>query len=431
MKFGKQLRTAMKEAWEHGYVDYAMLKNKVKDLKALLTQDTQPVEACSKSFFEAVTGELEKVNDFVLDWSSKVRGMMDGLSRRVSYFKSRVSPLESTAFSIHHGMVECARVVVDLDEYVNLNRTAFRKAVKKFDKALGAANLDKFMRDLDEEQLMRAFDAESLLTDMKKIEDEFMGVVSSKLPSVKMDRLQEVLRMRISTDVYSAVNKALASGQDKIALSEEVVSRQVSAGLQTAPHGYKGRLIVVEGLDGSGKSTQLDLLRTSLEDKGFNVLLSRWNDSSLLSHTIRRMKRAREMTPITFAMMQATDLSQACISTVVPALMQGKIVLCDRYVYTGLARDGVRGMSRHWLRSLYSFAPKPDIVLYFKVPVDVAIRRVVKRRVALASGTDDGVDSEDDFGSDDEERPALMEAAEGKSAEPQVRVHTFFPLVCE
>lgn len=145
------------------------------------------------------------------------------------------------------------------------------------------------------------------------------------------------------------------------------------------PHGYPGRLIVVEGLDGSGKSTQLDLLKQRLEAHGHEVVLTSWNTSTLIAGAVKRAKQGRELTPQTFAMLEATDLMDRTQEIIEPALKAGKIVLADRYVYTAYARGTARGNTMKFLKGLYDFALKPDMVLYFKLPVETAIDRVLSR----------------------------------------------------
>ena len=160
-------------------------------------------------------------------------------------------------------------------------------------------------------------------------------------------------------------------------------------------HGFPGRLIVVEGLDGSGKSTQMEMLREHLEAKGLNVVVTTWNSSELVSETVKKAKKAQALTPETFSLFHATDLAERLNKAVIPALKKGSVVLADRYFFTALARDSVRGMDPRWLRQLYSFALKPDLTLYFKLPVETAVGRVLAR-------SDGKLGFSEDFGDDDE-----------------------------
>ncbi len=143
------------------------------------------------------------------------------------------------------------------------------------------------------------------------------------------------------------------------------------------PHPFPGKLIIVEGIDGSGKSTQLLLLQKWLESKGFNVFFTEWNSSALVRDTTRRGKKSKVLTPTTFSLLHATDFASRLYHQILPPLKAGMVVLADRYVYTAFARDAVRGVSPAWVRKLYNFAVRPDMAFYFKVPIEVAIDRLL------------------------------------------------------
>jgi len=143
------------------------------------------------------------------------------------------------------------------------------------------------------------------------------------------------------------------------------------------PHPYPGKLIIVEGIDGSGKSTQLQLLEKWLAAKGFNVFFTEWNSSQLVRETTKRGKKSKALTPTTFSLLHATDFANRFYHDILPPLKAGMVVLADRYVYTAFARDAVRGVSRAWVRKLYNFAIQPDMAFYFKVPIEVAIDRLL------------------------------------------------------
>lgn len=145
----------------------------------------------------------------------------------------------------------------------------------------------------------------------------------------------------------------------------------------TAPHSYPGKLIIVEGIDGSGKSTQLQLLHKWLESQGHKVFFTEWNSSQLVRETTKRGKKTKSLTPTTFSLLHATDFASRLYHDIMPPLKAGMLVLADRYMYTAFARDVVRGVSPQWVRKLYNFAVRPDMAFYFKVPVDVAISRLL------------------------------------------------------
>jgi dTMP kinase len=148
-------------------------------------------------------------------------------------------------------------------------------------------------------------------------------------------------------------------------------------------HRFSGKLFVVEGIDGSGKSTQLMLLHQWLQAEGYGVVFSEWNSSPLVKETTRRGKKKLMLTPSTFSLIHATDFADRMEHNIIPLLKAGAIVLCDRYIYTAFARDVVRGMDPKWVRSLYSFAVKPTVAFYFRVPLEVAMRRILDGRSAL------------------------------------------------
>ena len=144
-----------------------------------------------------------------------------------------------------------------------------------------------------------------------------------------------------------------------------------------------GKLFVVEGIDGSGKSTQLDLLRKWLIASGYCVAFSEWNSSPLVSNTTKRGKKKRLLTPTTFSLIHAVDFAHRLERQIVPALKAGAIVLADRYIYTAFARDAARGVDSQWVREMYSFAVQPTVALYFRVPLEESLRRIIIGRPQL------------------------------------------------
>jgi len=145
----------------------------------------------------------------------------------------------------------------------------------------------------------------------------------------------------------------------------------------------KGKLIVVEGIDGSGKSTQIHLLRRWLISEGLPVFMTEWNSSEIVKEITSKGKKKARLTPTTFSILHATDFADRYERNIFPLLRAGYVVLADRYVYTAYARDVVRGCSPTWIRNVYSFALKPNIVFYFRVPVDTAIERIMVGRPKL------------------------------------------------
>ena len=149
------------------------------------------------------------------------------------------------------------------------------------------------------------------------------------------------------------------------------------------PNRHRGKLIVVEGIDGSGKSTQISLLSQWLRSRGFAVAFSEWNSSPLVHETTRRGKKKEMFTPTTFSLIHATDFADRTERYILPLIRAGAIVCADRYAYTAFARDVARGVDPKWVRNLYSFALRPNLAFYFKTPLDVALSRILGGRDAL------------------------------------------------
>jgi dTMP kinase len=145
----------------------------------------------------------------------------------------------------------------------------------------------------------------------------------------------------------------------------------------------KGRLIVGEGIDGSGKTTQLHLLEKWLTSLGLRVFRTEWNSSEVVKEITSQGKKKGLLTPTTFSLLHATDFADRYERNIFPLLRAGYFVLADRYVYTAYARDVVRGCSPDWVRKVYSFPARPDIAFYFRVPVDVAVDRILEGRPKL------------------------------------------------
>ena len=142
-------------------------------------------------------------------------------------------------------------------------------------------------------------------------------------------------------------------------------------------HGYKGLLIVLEGTDGAGKSTQVKLLKNYIENKCYGCMLSEWKTSRLISNVINEAKDRNLLNTTTFSLLYAADYADRLENNIIPALKAGFVVLLDRYIYTAFVRDSVRGHDIEWVKKLYGFAPKPDLVFYIDVSVDVLLKRMI------------------------------------------------------
>ncbi len=181
----------------------------------------------------------------------------------------------------------------------------------------------------------------------------------------KIDNLQDVVK------------------KDKDPRAEANKSTLPQPGRPVPSRAYPGALIVVEGTDGSGKSTQLYLLKRWLEINGYRLHFTEWNSSPLVKSATRRGKQQRLLTPTTFSLLHAADFADRCERQIMPLLQGDYLVLADRYIYTAFARDGARGCPPRWLRNLYRFAPIPDITFYFRAPLDVAVHRILSGRPKL------------------------------------------------
>lgn len=165
-------------------------------------------------------------------------------------------------------------------------------------------------------------------------------------------------------------------------LLSPVRTARVSAVVPT-PRSYSGKLIAVEGLDGSGKSTQIYLVKRWLEMEGCRVFFTEWNSSVLVKKSTTKGKKRQLLTPTTFSLIHATDFADRYERQILPLLRAGYIVLADRYIFTAFARDAVRGCDPDWLEQLYSFAVHPDITFYFRVPLEVSLTRILEGRPQL------------------------------------------------
>lgn len=145
-------------------------------------------------------------------------------------------------------------------------------------------------------------------------------------------------------------------------------------------HKLPGTLICVEGIDGSGKTTQLDLLYSWLKSKKLDCLLTSWNSSELISSFTKRAKKKNLLSPRTFSILHAVDFADRHEKIIVPALKAGFIVLADRYAYTAFSRDVARGVDPKWVRNMYSFAAKPDLAFYFDVSAKTSLERICQNR---------------------------------------------------
>lgn len=144
------------------------------------------------------------------------------------------------------------------------------------------------------------------------------------------------------------------------------------------PFQKKGKLIAIEGTDGSGRSTQVALLRNWLEVQGYSVVETGWARSNLMHKSLEMLKSGNMMDRMTFTLLYATDFADRFENLIIPALKSGHIVLTDRYIFTAIARDTVRQSDSQWTRDLFSFALEPDLTLYLKIDIENLIPRTIE-----------------------------------------------------
>lgn len=147
--------------------------------------------------------------------------------------------------------------------------------------------------------------------------------------------------------------------------------------------GIKGRLIVIEGPDASGRSTQITMITSHLEANGHAVLNTGLRRSELIGEGILEAKRNLMLGKRTLSLFYAADFADQLENKIIPALRAGYIVLADRYIYTLMARDAVRGISRRWSHNLFGFAVKPDLVYYLDVDPNELVHRVFQKNSSL------------------------------------------------
>jgi len=140
----------------------------------------------------------------------------------------------------------------------------------------------------------------------------------------------------------------------------------------------KGLLIVIEGVDGSGKSTSTHKVMKWLRDERYSIEHTKWNSHEVTSPIIAELKEERALTPMLYCLVHATDMLLRYNDAILPGLAKKKIVVCDRYIYTSMVRDGIRGIEQSMLDKIYKGFKEPDMIIYCKVPTDVAVQRILK-----------------------------------------------------
>ncbi len=214
---------------------------------------------------------------------------------------------------------------------------------------------------------------------------------ASKMDSIFAAQLAEPVELQPGSDADRAVWQNL-SDLPPLNFRHDVAIQLAMKALQIPPE-QRGLLVVIEGIDGSGKSTQISKLLGYLHQNGYAFTATSWSSSKLLGRTIKRSKKKRRLTPVLYFLLHAADMLDRHDAVIVPAMRRNEVVVCDRYVYTGLVRDTLRGIDQEYNRSLYQKILEPDVVFHCKVEPNVAVARLAsgKGLSYYGSGLDIGL----------------------------------------
>lgn len=201
------------------------------------------------------------------------------------------------------------------------------------------------------------------------VDDDAKAHANDDAEKTKWTKVSEIgeLAFNCQVQIKDAAERAFAIG--KIAESKA-----------EGKYGRNGLLIVFEGIDGAGKTTQVRKLTGWLAERGYKVKTTKWNSSEILNGALYKAKRHKELSPILFSLLHAADLTWRYENIVLPALKKGKVVLCDRYYYTSYVRDSLRGVNDAILDYIYEDWRKPDVVFYCKVPIRTAVERLLREK---------------------------------------------------
>jgi len=146
----------------------------------------------------------------------------------------------------------------------------------------------------------------------------------------------------------------------------------------------KGLILVFEGLDGSGKSTQTELVAKIFKKIGKEVIISRWNSSKKISDVVKFLKNKKDLKPQTWTLLEAADLYERLRKDILPVVQNGGVAILDRYYYTALVRGCIRGADPEWINEIYKYVPEPDYIFYFRINPIISLSRVLKRSKELS-----------------------------------------------
>lgn len=271
----------------------------------------------------------------------------------------------------------------------------------------GEKNIDAALRELKEETNLTFDDLtfvvnrsrnpdgsendDTLYTILAKTDDKVKaGSDSTNTKWVAIDSVEklafqdeEYLLLALAKLFEAEINrKSFSENNLKIALAvsniSEETKQQVNGILSKAEPNKNGLLIVIEGPDGVGKSTQIDKLVKWLENQKYDIFQTKWNSSDLLRKSIKKAKRDRVLTPLLYSLIHAADMVYRYEQEIIPALENNKMVLCDRYIYTSKVRDAIRGVDITILNKIYKDFRKPDVIFNCVAPIEVAFTRLIK-----------------------------------------------------
>jgi dTMP kinase len=202
------------------------------------------------------------------------------------------------------------------------------------------------------------------IENLPEMEDEHKRMLLHAIQKLFKDKVEEI---------YNLVPDSILNESTKVDLKAKL--KEI---LKEKPRKQSGLLIVMEGIDGSGKSVNTQELVKWLKDLNYDVVFSEWNSSDIMKKAIKKGKEKRMLTPLIYSLLHAADMVIRYEHDILPALSKNKIVVCDRYIYTSLARDKVRGVDVDMLKEIYKGFRVPDVVFRLKVPIEIAFTRVIR-----------------------------------------------------
>lgn len=202
------------------------------------------------------------------------------------------------------------------------------------------------------------------IDDLPKMENDHREMLMYAIQKTFKDKVDEAFDM---------IPEIIINEESKMELKSRL--KEI---LKEKPRKQSGLLIAIEGIDGVGKTTQIEELLKWLKELNYDIVLTKWNSSEIMKKSIKKAKDKRLLTPLIYSLLHASDMAIRYEHDILPALEKNRIVVADRYIYTSLARDKVRGVNVDMLKEIYKGFRVPDIVFRLKAPIEVAFARVIK-----------------------------------------------------